>query len=116
MDGSGDRLSALFERKAALRNALDHLQAIVGEPANAPRKIFGGLHDLLAADPCPAELVLFRTLLRHHMVRTSPLSPGDELLGEPVLSCERRSIQTSSGLLQRPESFVPRWTLPAFRC
>lgn len=87
----------------ALRTALDHLQAMVGTPADGPRKIFGKLYDLLAADPCPDELAPFRAILRRHMVETWPLSPGDELLEEPVLLSELRSVQATARLLQRTE-------------
>lgn len=89
-----------------LRAALSELQHLMGQPEQGPRKIFGGLHDLLAVDPCPEELRPFREILRRHMLETWPLAPGDEVLAEPVLQRGRMSQQAVVRLMQVSDSDV----------
>lgn len=90
----------------ALCAALIDLQHLMGRPEEGPRKIFGGLHDLLAVDPCPEELQPFQDILQRHIFETWPLAPGDEVLGEPVLRRERMSLPSVARLLQMPETEV----------
>ena len=108
--------------EAGLRSALTELQHLIGKPEEGPRKIFGGLYDLLAVDPCPQELLTFREILRRHMLETWPLAPGDEVLAEPVLRRGRMSQQAVARLMQVSGSDVlagtagdgrcpPKWTL-----
>lgn len=86
---------------------LAELQGLMGRPELGPRKIFGGLHDLLASDPCPEGLWAFREHLRSHIIATWPLAPGDEVLGEPVLRRDRMSISSAAALLAgRREKFL----------
>lgn len=89
-----------------LRAALIDLQHLMGKPENGPRKIFGGLHDLLAVDPCPEELQPFQDILQRHIFDTWPLAPGDEMLGEPVLRRGRMSLLSVASLLQLPEADI----------
>lgn len=42
-----------------VRVALTELQHLMGQPEEGPRKIFGGLYDLLAGDLCPEGLLPF---------------------------------------------------------
>ena len=83
----------------ALSRSFFELQGLMGCPEMGPRKIFGGLHDLLAADPCPEGLWAFREHLRSHIVATWPLAPGDEVLGEPLLRRGRMSLSLAAALL-----------------
>ncbi|QRZ13929.1 hypothetical protein JWJ88_04515 [Paracoccus methylovorus] len=78
----------------------------MGQPEEGPRKIFGGLHDLLAVDPCPEELQPFRDILQRHIVESWPLAPGDEVLGEPVLRRGRMSLRSVACLMQMPEADI----------
>ncbi len=78
----------------------------MGRPEEGPRKIFGGLHDLLAVDPCPEELQPFQDILQRHIFETWPLARGDEVLGEPVLQRGRMSLPSVAHLLQVPEADV----------
>lgn len=80
----------------------------MGHPGEGPRKIFGGLHDLLAADPCPAELQPFRDILQRHVLETWPLAPGDDVLGEPVLRRGRMGLRAVAHLVQIPEAGVTK--------
>ncbi|MDB6454922.1 TniQ family protein [Falsirhodobacter sp. 20TX0035] len=94
----------LSEGEDRLPHLLSLLQSMMGNPAEGPRKIFGGLHDWLAVDSCPEERVPFREILRRHMRATWPVGPGDEVLGEPVLRREVLSLPATAQLLQRPEA------------
>lgn len=99
-----------------LRAALTELQHLMGQPREGPRKIFGGLYDLLAVDPCPEELLPFREIFRRHMLETWPLSPGDEVLAEPVLQRRRMSQQAVARLIQVSDSDVLAGTAGDGRC
>lgn len=90
----------------ALRAALTELQQLMGLPEEGPRKIFGGLYDLLAADPCREELLPFRDMLQRHILETWPLAPGDEVLGEPVLRRGHMSLRSVAHLTQMPEADI----------
>ena len=81
--------------KADLCAALVGLQHLMGDPGEGPRKIFGDLYDLLARDPCPEELLPFRSILQRHILETWPLAPGDEVLGEPVLHPGRMGVRAA---------------------
>ncbi len=94
------------EGEATLRGALTDLQHLMGGPDEGPRKIFGGLYDLLVADPCPVELQPFRAILQQHIRETWPFAPGDEVLGEPVLQRTLCSVRETACLLQRPDTEV----------
>lgn len=98
------------------RAALIDLQHLLGKPEEGPRKIFGGLHDLLAMDSCPEELQPFRDILQRHILETWPLGPGDEVLGEPVLRCGRMSLRAVTRLTQMPEVDVQAATKADERC
>jgi len=100
----------------ALRTALTELQHLMGQPEEGPRKIFCGLHDLLAVDPCPEELQPFRDILQRHIFETWPLAPGDEVLGEPVLRSGRMSLPLVARLMQMPEADVMASTEADERC
>lgn len=52
------------------RAALTELQYLMGQPEEGPRKIFGGLHELLAMDSCPEELQPFRDILQRQIVES----------------------------------------------
>ena len=98
----------------ALRAALIELQHLMGEPEEGPRKIFGGLQDLLAVDPCPEEFQPFRNILQRHIFETWPLAPGDEVLGEPVLRRGRMSLPSVARMMQMPEAderYASGWRL-----
>ncbi len=94
----------------ALRVALVDLQHLMGRPEEGPRKIFGGLHDLFAADLCPEELQPFQSILRQHILKAWPLAPGDEVLGEPVLRRESISVSALARLMQMSEADVQALT------
>ena len=109
-------------RGEALRAALTELQHLMGQPEEGPRKIFGGLYDLLAVDPTPKALLPFREILRRQILETWPLAPGDEVLAETVLRRGRMSQRAAARLMQVPEADVlaatasdgrspPGWTL-----
>lgn len=83
----------------ALWHSLSELQRLMERHEMGLRKVFGGLYDLLAMDPCPKGLWAFREHLRSHIVATSPLAPGDEVLGEPVLRRDRMSLSSAAALL-----------------
>lgn len=100
----------------ALRAALIDLQHLMGQPEEGPRKIFGGLHDLLAVDPCPEELLPFRDILQRHILQTWPLATGDEVVGEPVLRRGRMSLPAVARLMQMPEADVLASTKADKRC
>lgn len=99
-----------------LRAALIDLQHLMGRPEEGPRKIFGGLHDLLAVDPCPEELQPFQNILQRHITESWPLGPGDEVLGEPVLRGGRMSLRAVTRLTQMPEVDVQAATKADERC
>jgi len=98
--------SLCVQGEEALSRSLSELQGLMGRPADGPRKIFGGLHDLLATDPCPEGLSAFREHLRSHIVATWPLAPGEEVLGEPVLRRDRMSLASAARLLGSPREQV----------
>ncbi|MBJ2150560.1 hypothetical protein [Paracoccus sp. IB05] len=91
---------------ADLCAALVGLQHLMGHSGEGPRKIFGGLYDVLARDPCPEEMRPFRSILQRHILETWPLAPGDEVLGEPVLHPGRMGVRAVAHLLQIPETEV----------
>ena len=69
--------------EGAIRGFLaEHQEA--WSPENGQKRVFGGLHSLLAGDAVPESLRPVRQLLREHVSTTWPLGPGDDLLGEPV--------------------------------
>ncbi|MTH60906.1 TniQ family protein [Paracoccus litorisediminis] len=92
--------------EAGLLAALTQLQQMMGKPEDGPKKIFGNLHEMLAADPLPSELAPFRDFLRHHIETTWPLGPGEEILGEPVLKRRLHSVASAARATARPVAEV----------
>jgi hypothetical protein len=81
----------------AIRTALIDLQELPGGPHDGPKKIFPKLYDRLAHDYRDSpDYAPFRRLLRDHMLETWPLGPGDDLLGEPVMTRRLHSIRTAA--------------------
>ena len=75
----------------------DALQRKPGSPQDGPKAIFPKLYDRLAYDYCDhPDYASFRDLLREHMLRTWPLGPGDDLLGEPVKVRRLHSVRTAA--------------------
>ena len=56
--------------EVAVRNALQELQQVIGEPTDGPKKKFGDLYDRLAFDLTSADYAPFRELLRDHIATT----------------------------------------------
>ena len=93
----GFRLARAGE--GAIRGFLvEHQEA--WSPGNGQKRVFGGLHSLLAGDAVPESLRPFRQLLRDHVSTTWPLGPGDELLGEPVFERRHFSVGAMARLLR----------------
>ena len=83
--------------EAAIRNALQGLQAIPGGPHDGPRQIFPKMYDRLAYDTInDPDYDDFRRILRSHMMETWPLGVGDELLGEPVTERRLHSVRSAA--------------------
>ncbi len=81
----------------AIRAALIGLQELPGGPHDGPKKIFPKLYDRLAHDYRDSpDYAPFRQLLREHMLETWPLGPGDDLLGEPVITRRLHSVRTAA--------------------
>ena len=81
----------------AVRSALTSLEDLSSSPSDGPLKVFPRLYAALANDHAEdPDFAPFRSLLREHILKTWPLGPGDELMGEPVLTRELRSLQTAS--------------------
>lgn len=87
--------------EARMLQALTQLQQMMGRPEHGPKKIFGQLHECLAANPLQDDLIPFRDIFRRHIAATWPLGPGDELLGEPVLTRQLHSVLTAARLTGR---------------
>jgi len=81
----------------AIRTALTDLQELPGGPHDGPKKIFPKLYDRLAHDYRDTpDYAPFRRILREHMRETWPLGPGDDLLGEPVMTRRLHSVRTAA--------------------
>jgi len=68
-------------------------------PSIGAKRVFGRLHDLLVGPTAEDGLAPFHAVLRRHIATTWPLGPGDDLLGEPVLSLQSHSVSTVARLL-----------------
>ncbi len=82
------------------------LQRMMGTPEGGPKKIFGGLYDLLADGDLADGFLGFRDVLRNHIEMTWPLGPGHELMGEPVLRRRHHSVVTAARAVGRPADTV----------
>ncbi|MPQ94822.1 TniQ family protein [Thioclava sp. JE_KL1] len=82
--------------ESSIRAALSSLQGLMGDSTDGPKKIFGDLYDRLTFDLTNEDYAPFRTLLRDHIRKTWPLGPGDDLMGEPVLTRHLHSVLTAS--------------------
>lgn len=78
------------------------LQRTMGKPEAGPKKIFGGLYDLLADGDLADGFSSFRGVLRNHIEMTWPLGPGHELMGEPILGRRLHSVVTAARAVGRP--------------
>ncbi len=78
------------------RFGLSSLQEFEGGPTDGPKKKFGDLYDRLTFDLTNEDYAPFRNLLRDHILKTWPLGPGDDLMGEPVLTRHLHSVLTAS--------------------
>ncbi|UMA63347.1 TniQ family protein [Roseivivax marinus] len=80
-----------------IREALQRLQDLPGEPYRGPKAIYPVLYDRLSRDYRHApEFAPFREVLRTHLIETWPLGTGDDLLGEPVEQRKLHSVQSAS--------------------
>ncbi|OOY07755.1 TniQ family protein [Thioclava sp. F36-7] len=82
--------------ESGVRLGLSSLQEFEGGPTDGPKKKFGDLYDRLTFDLTNEDYAPFRNLLRDHILKTWPLGPGDDLMGEPVLTRHLHSVLTAS--------------------
>lgn len=82
--------------ESGVRLGLSSLQEFEGAPTDGPKKKFGDLYDRLTFDLTNEDYAPFRNLLRDHILKTWPLGPGDDLMGEPVLTRHLHSVLTAS--------------------
>lgn len=80
----------------AIYDAFGELNRLA-EPKQGPKAVFPLLYDRLSHDyRDDPDYKPFRNILASHLLRTWPLGPGDDLLGEPVIERRLHSVTTAA--------------------
>ena len=82
--------------EAAIIAALNDFKCGIGAPWDGPKKKYGVLYDRLSYDLTGDDYAPFRAIMRDHVLETWALGPGDELMGEPVLSRRKHSVLSAA--------------------
>jgi hypothetical protein len=82
--------------KAAIYSVLTELNGLA-EPKQSPKGVFPLLYERLSHDyRDDPNYKPFRDILISHLLKTWPLAPGDDLLGEPVVERRIHSVTTAA--------------------